>query len=447
MKVTVLSVAVGLAILAPLCAGATYRVAPDGSDDNPGSAEAPWATLQHAVDAIAPGDTVVVADGTYEGFRIRKSGTPEAVKTIKAENRHKACIDRPGALVTPKANIEISADNFRDGVSYWVIDGLESKNAELMGFRLSHARHVTVRNCMAHHNGKVGIFSGFMWDCVWEDNISHHNKAEGFYNSNSGDYNIIRRNYSHHNGSAGFHNNGDVSMGGDGMLSHNIVEKNISADNGPSSCHLSFDGMEDSIIRNNLCHGPGKGIALYGIDAAAASRRNLVVNNTLVIPAEAWYTVTIRNHNPDRPPAVANRLFNNILYHAPGSEAGSICVDRSALEGFESDYNVVSDRFGLDDNAMVLDFEGWRGLGYGRHSLLATPEELFVDAAGDDFHLKDGSPAVDAGRALAEVTDDLEGKPRPEGAAFDIGCYETPATAGAPDDAAGEAAEAESLSQ
>ncbi|HEY5090237.1 MAG TPA: choice-of-anchor Q domain-containing protein [Polyangia bacterium] len=48
---------------------------------------------------------------------------------------------------------------------------------------------------------------------------------------------------------------------------------------------------------------------------------------------------------------------------------------------------------------------------------------LFANAAGGDFHLTPQSPAVDHGKTTAAPTD-VDGNPRPQGAAFDIGAYE-----------------------
>jgi len=50
----------------------------------------------------------------------------------------------------------------------------------------------------------------------------------------------------------------------------------------------------------------------------------------------------------------------------------------------------------------------------------------FVDAAGGDFHLREGSPAIDAGLDLrgAGVAEDFAGTPRPQGAGYDLGAYE-----------------------
>ena len=51
---------------------------------------------------------------------------------------------------------------------------------------------------------------------------------------------------------------------------------------------------------------------------------------------------------------------------------------------------------------------------------------LFLNAAGNDYHLLSGSPAIDAGMNVAAygVTGDMEGNARPYGSAYDIGAYE-----------------------
>jgi len=45
--------------------GTTYYVSPTGSDANGGTQNSPWATITHASSITAPGDTVIVEDGTY----------------------------------------------------------------------------------------------------------------------------------------------------------------------------------------------------------------------------------------------------------------------------------------------------------------------------------------------------------------------------------------------
>jgi hypothetical protein len=62
--------------------------------------------------------------------------------------------------------------------------------------------------------------------------------------------------------------------------------------------------------------------------------------------------------------------------------------------------------------------------GSDKHSLVATPSQLFVNGSADDYHLKSGSPAIDAGTSQNAPTYDLGGGHRPVNAAYDIGAYE-----------------------
>jgi hypothetical protein len=72
----------------------------------------------------------------------------------------------------------------------------------------------------------------------------------------------------------------------------------------------------------------------------------------------------------------------------------------------------------------------WRAAtGQDMHSLIATPDQLFVNAGANDYHLSASSPATDKGTSQNAPTSDLEGNSRPGGAAWDIGAYER---AGAP---------------
>jgi hypothetical protein len=57
-------------------------------------------------------------------------------------------------------------------------------------------------------------------------------------------------------------------------------------------------------------------------------------------------------------------------------------------------------------------------------SNLRVTAAAFVNAAADDYHLAAGSPALNAGERLDEVTVDREGVERPQGGAYDAGAYE-----------------------
>ena len=59
-------IVLGLFAFAPTFASAaTYYIAPSGSNYNPGTQSAPFATLQKAHDIANPGDTIWMRGGTY----------------------------------------------------------------------------------------------------------------------------------------------------------------------------------------------------------------------------------------------------------------------------------------------------------------------------------------------------------------------------------------------
>src|SRR4051794_3919615 len=76
----------GFALLmtAGAAGAAEYYVAPTGSDTNPGTMAAPFATIQKGNDVAAAGDTVWLRGGTYFSTRqitLSRSGTSDANRT------------------------------------------------------------------------------------------------------------------------------------------------------------------------------------------------------------------------------------------------------------------------------------------------------------------------------------------------------------------------------
>src|SRR5262249_15492450 len=114
----------------PAIAG-TFYVATNGNDAGPGSAAQPWATLQHAVHTIAPGDTVLVESGASAGCRIGRSGLRGAVCTLKADTGAHVLVNSAGPANRHGSNIEVEL--FDDTVRYWVIDGIESAGSGRYG--------------------------------------------------------------------------------------------------------------------------------------------------------------------------------------------------------------------------------------------------------------------------------------------------------------------------
>jgi parallel beta-helix repeat protein len=405
----------------------TFYVAPSGNNTNSGSQAQPWLTLQHAVDSINPGDTILVESGTYAGCRIGHSGQQGAACTLKSDSGASVLVNAPGPLNRHNSNIEVEL--FGDTVRYWVIDGFESANSPRYGVDVRITDFITVQNCYVHGSALTGIFLAFSDHPLIQNNESTLNGEHGIYDSNSGDYPTIKGNRSHHNHSAGIHMNGDrTQTPGDGIISFAVVEKNTIYENGAGGgSGINCDGVSDSIFRNNLLYNNhASGISLYAIDGAEGSSRNKVYNNTIIMAASARWCVNIPAAAQGQPDPTGNQVRNNILYTPDTVLRGSVLTYGSSVTGFASDYNIVVSRFSVDGGNSTISLAAWQALGYDQHSIVAAPAALFVDPAGNNYHLKPGSPAIGAGVALPEVTDDLDGRARPLNKPYATGCYEAP---------------------
>jgi hypothetical protein len=397
----------------------TFYVATTGSDAAAGTSVTPWRTLQHAANTVQAGDLVIVRAGNYVGVHLTTSGTSANPIEFRAE---------PGVVVNVRNATTPDGINL-EGASWIVVQGFTVSGVPRAGIRAVANHHVTVRANILDNNGVWGFFSGFSDDLLIEDNQTSRSQDEhGIYVSNSGDRPVIRRNHIWGNRANGIHMNGDVTQGGDGIISGAHVEGNIIHDNGVGGgSGINCDGVRNSRIQNNLIYGNhAAGITLYRIDGGAASTNNVVVHNTILQASDARWAINIRDG------ATGATVRNNILYNAHAFR-GSLNVNTDSLAGLASDWNVVMNRFSTDEGeTAILTLAQWRTqTGQDQHSLVALPANLFVNPAGNDYHLSASSPARDAGLTLPEVTTDLDGVTRPSGPASDIGAYEI-ATASLP---------------
>ncbi|MGH7599444.1 MAG: right-handed parallel beta-helix repeat-containing protein, partial [bacterium] len=386
---------------------ATYHVATTGNDANLGTASQPWRTIAYAATKVVAGDIVLIHPGIYNGgIVVNTSGTAVAPIVFRANG---AGVIIEGSGGTRDAFFISEADHA-------IVEGLTIRRANRAGLRISLSDSVFVRDCTFADNGRWGVFTNFsnytlIENCETYGAVDEH----GIYISNSSDYPIIRGNVIHHNRANGIHLNGDLSQGGDGIISHGLIEGNIIYENGVGGgSGINMDGVTDTIVRNNLLYdNHASGISVYQIDGGSGSKNNRLLNNTIIMPADGRWAINI----PDLDDT-GNKIFNNILFSSHGFR-GSILIPTANLAGFESDYNIIVDRFSIDGGNSMISLTAWKALGHDAHSFIATPAQLFVNPAAQDYRLKAGSPAIDVGITLNDVLKDLTGLSRPVGRAFD----------------------------
>jgi hypothetical protein len=363
-----------------LQAGTTYYVALTGNDANPGTLAKPFRTIPQGLSVLLPGDTLLVRAGTYtqELFYYNfPSGTSwSAPVTLKAY---------PGESVILKPGS--GADRimtFRNGSQYIIVDGfiLDAINVASDAVKMQYEptlpgspNHIRLINCEIKNAISQGILTGTNSDYLEFINLNVHDNGINRFDHGIyilGHFNLIEGGRYYHNASHG-----------------------IQCDSGP---------CENNIVRgvlayNNGVHDPdGRGIGFYG------GKNNLFYNNI------TW-------DNPDGGIKVWGndnaKIYNNTIYH--NTDYG-IWVDQGSTNTIVRNNIVYQTGNGVDI--------GDDGSGTIQDHNLTNVDPLFVNAAAHDFHLKAGSPAIDAGVALSDVPSDISGKVRPVGAAYDLGAYE-----------------------
>lgn len=396
-------------------AGSTYYVSTAGNDSNDCSQATPCREIRKALTLMKPGDTALVADGKYKGFDIDgKNGAIGAPVSIKAQGSN--------AEVTPTTDRPDNRDTiFITSSSFIVIDGLRSFNANRAAVRVDSSDNVTIRNGTFGNNTNWGIFTDFSNDLLIEYNECYGSQKEhGIYVSNSPDRPVVRGNRVHNNSGNGLHFNGDISIGGDGLVMDALVEDNVIWGNGKTGGGgINMDGPRGSTIRNNVLYdNHASGITQYKIDAADGPKDDEIYHNTIDMASDARWALLIRDT------AGPMKVRNNILYDRNPGHGGLSFGDPSDVNRTDSDHNIM-DKVTPDDGNTIYTLAQWQALGHENDSLSATPQAIFVNATNRDYHLANASPAIDKGETLSSVTRDIEGNPRPMGNASDIGAYES----------------------
>jgi Synergist-CTERM protein sorting domain-containing protein len=104
-----------------------------------------------------------------------------------------------------------------------------------------------------------------------------------------------------------------------------------------------------------------------------------------------------------------------------GNLVAKNCIfSENSENGASEDYNQLRYGYGSLTLSNCL-FDTLSSYAYNNN---VAGDPLFTDAAGSDFSLQPGSPAIDAGLSEGAPAIDIRGVARPQGAGIDIGAYE-----------------------
>jgi len=447
--------------------GRTFYVSPTGDNSNPGTWDKPWATPGYASRQLQPGDTLVILSGRYILSRydadiiIPPSGTHESWITIKGEEGNKpvlagrnnlpTAIDLSGCKYVRIENLEITSDDQVSGSSRYFRDGIE-----ILG---SPARHIVLKDLYIHHLDEFGmnfqdvedlqILNCCLEYCGFGAIGGPVGRAGGWRNvlikgctfSYSGHYyqGIIdnpNNPYDRPDGlgiepsegpieiadSVAEHNKGD---GLDSKAKNTYIHNCIVANNSCDGIKLWGGGSK---VENCLIYGTGDGVG------SASPWAGIVIDQVDQQNARFEIVNTTLHDNPRR------EAYMMYVQYPPSNTPITLIMRNTIIAGGQGIlYIGDAVNFTAEHNLFYRPGEDVQVYANGRNYTASQIESgelgpgnisrdpLFISPAWGttgDYHLQEGSPAIDHGTSTGAPSVDLEYKPRPQGAEYDIGAYE-----------------------
>ena len=444
----------GVALFASLHASAAtfYVDATRGNDTGPGSATAPWRTFYRAAQALRAGDTAIFADGVYPETRrvvIAHSGTPDAPITFRSRNKHGAVIrfqnlqSSWGHLYSRQSYITIEDFDITqdakgttpsDVLVYFDNSTGMLKDAATQGNRfLGNKIHDAYFNALKAYKTD---------DLVVDGNILYDTDGLAFVSTNS--FGTIFRNNlifdvrtrDPHSGTAIQFKGGARSA----QIYNNVfrvrsgsMTKVAIVIGGQSKANAVYDsgpqGYEayNCVAHDNVIVAEDIGSLKFGLLMSGA-KNSAFVNNVVV---GAQWAIYLERAPGDAAngwawdPQVVNPVVkNNIVLDSAGSGSHS-----SAYFGGPGDVQGSVDHdYNLYYNAAKNDTLPPRE----PHGVYADP--MLVDTL-NDWHLRPGSPALNAGQAQAftgfrgeriDLSRDAAWTQRPRSGRWSLGAFHEP---------------------
>jgi predicted outer membrane repeat protein len=428
-----------------------------------------YTTIQAAVAAALPGDTVRVADGIYSGpgnINIDLMGKAITVKSVNGpENTTISCGSngRGFLLVNGEgANTIIEGFTVKDGYlpdwpdggggiyclgtapvirfcifennhAYYggaiYFDDAAAPKIENCQFTLNIAQYggalygkystATIANSLIDSN--VANWTGgglYLYECTnvnLSDSVISSNIAVGKSGGGLFDYYTsgVISNCEFIENIAGVQDGGAINSS-DGMaITDCSFVNNFAKDDGGAIFTWTSDAdITNSYFEGNSADGAGGGIYFYNESESIV--RNSVFDKNSSPVGGAIYSFWNASCKP--------KIINCTITNSPGGGGiyraadGQPEITNTILWGNEPEQIIQS---GYSSQVTYSNIQGGHP---GTGNIMEDP--LFIDPHNGNFRISAGSPCIDSGTSVGAPADDLDGNLRPSGVGVDMGAYE-----------------------
>lgn len=427
-----------LATLASPVEATEWFVAPGGA--GAGTSAAPFARIQDGLNAAQPGDTVTVRPGRYaESIHSVRSADAELPITLRAERARGSVVVTSNGLVLRVDHPYFvaqglvldgqygSADTVvvGSGANYLILRDTEVRRSTKDLIDIAGPQGVLIENCLIHHalnaaGGRTdahGIAAGAVQDLTVRDTTIHTFSGDGLQV--------------------------DPSRAAPGWNRVTIERSQIwlqplpANENGFAAGTVPGENAVDTkaapgrarsklTIRDTVAWGFRGG--LISNMAAFNLKENVDVEVDGVTVHDSEIAFRLRGPSPTTEGALV-AVKNAIVYDVTTAfryedNIQNLRIWNSTLgTGVKRPFQAAAaSSSGLEvRNLLVV---GALPPEAAQASNLSVGLDAFVNAAVHNYQLAAGAAAIDTGVALAAVTTDRDGVPRPQGRGYDVGAYE-----------------------
>ncbi len=174
-----LTMTVALLVSAAVISAKDIHVSTSGSDDNVGTEDAPLLTIHKAVELVAPGDRILIHEGTYtisERIKIPALATTAEkrceMRAWPDDAAGKVIIDGSAMNHTTQAAFKMGRCIYvNHEANYWTFYGLVLQHAEDNGMKVEGSYNI-IERCVFRWNNDTGLQIGMFKDFSIEETKS-----------------------------------------------------------------------------------------------------------------------------------------------------------------------------------------------------------------------------------------------------------------------------------